>query len=186
MYRKLVCSGLVVFRTLLAAQALTGPVQAHKTTWNSFELVYYDPQANGVTPFNSDAKSGFDTDGRIQYLGRYAKALMDRTGKPTDSYAVDVVPAQIARERARQIKEKPLPSIRQELPLKYWRWKLENNQAAGTSRDDTWVAKRYEEETFWNETEVPRMFSFSRAVWLRSHFQSPAGGASAARVGQYH
>ena len=172
MHRKMAHSCLVVFLALLAARTIRA-AEGQNATWKSFELVYYDPKANGVTPFNVDAKSGFDIEGRIQYLHRYAKALADRAGKVPEFYAIDVVPTQAARARARQIREKPLPAIRQELALKYWRWKLENTRAAGSARDETWVAKRYEEEAFWNEAEAPRMFSFNRAVWLRTHFRGP-------------
>ncbi len=144
-------------------------------TWKSFELVYYDPSEkfNGQTPFNVDSKSGLNPEARIEYLRRYANALKQRVSKPSEYYAFDEVPVEAARERARQIKEQPLPRIRKVVPLKYWRWKLEGDRPGRGLRDESWVVRHFEEEALWNEMEAPRLFAFNRDAWLRGHFRGP-------------
>jgi hypothetical protein len=147
------------------------------SSWKSFELIYYDPAAkpNTVSPFNVDPRSEFTTEMRIEYLRRYADALVQQTGRNNPEYfAFDVVTAKAASEVAAQIKEKPMPQIRQVVPLKYWRWKLEPD-LTGQVDDVSWVVKEFGDELFWNATEAPRMFSFNRAVSLRTHFQGPLG-----------
>jgi hypothetical protein len=147
------------------------------SSWKSFELIYYDPGAkpDTLSPFNVDARSQFTTEMRIEYLRRYADALVQRTGRSNPEYfAFDVVTANTARKAAAQIKEKPLPEIRKVVPLKYWRWKLEPDLTAHVDSVG-WVVKDFGGELLWNAMDAPRMFSYDRAVWLRTHFRGPQG-----------
>lgn len=159
---------------------LSSPLHAQvegEHSWKSFELIYYDPAAkpNTQSPFDVDPKSDFTTEMRIEYLRRYANALAERGGKNNpEHFAFDVVSAQAARDRAAQIKEEPKPAIRQIVPLKYWRWKLEPDPEA-VVRDVSWEVKDFENESLWNAMEAPRMFAFNRAAWLRAHFRGPDG-----------
>jgi hypothetical protein len=148
------------------------------SSWKSFELIYYNPTAkpNSLSPFDVDPRSEFTTEMRIEYLRRYADALVQRTGRNNPKpFAFDVVTAEAARERAVQIKEKPMPRIRQVVPLRYWRWKLEPGWVMDSPRDVSWVVRDFKGELLWNAMEAPRMFSYDRAVWLRTHFRGPLG-----------
>ncbi|MBI4166256.1 MAG: hypothetical protein HY508_11045, partial [Acidobacteria bacterium] len=101
---------------------------------------------------------------------------MQRTGRINpEHFAFDVVTAKAAREFTAQIKEKPLPEIRQVVPLRYWRWKLEPDWKGVSRHDFRWVVRDFEGELLWNAMEAPRMFSYNRAVWLRTHFRRPQG-----------
>lgn len=148
------------------------------SSYKSFELIYHNPTAkpNTLSPFNVDPRSEFTTEMRIEYLKHYADALVQRTGRNNPKYfAFDVVTAEAARERAAQIKEKPMPRIRQMVPLKYWRWKLDPDWEGLRPRDVSWVVRDFEGEALWNAMEAPRMFSHDRAVLLRTHFRGPSG-----------
>jgi len=174
--------GVLLFFLGLATCSTEVSVSAQdvgSSSWRSFDLIYYDPAAkpNTLSPFNVDARSEFTTEMRVEYLRRYAEALVQRTGKNNPKYfAFDVVPAEEARERAAQIKEKPTPKIRQMHTLKYWRWKMEPEAGPGGQvRDVSWVVKEFEDELLWSAMEVPRMFSYDRAVHFRTHFRGPLG-----------
>lgn len=168
----------VIVSVALTLPLISEPLRAQsagENSWKSFELVYYSPAAkpNTPSPFNVDPASEFTTEMRIDYLRRYANALVERTSNNHPKYfAFDVETAEAARERALQIKPRPMPGIRQIIPLKYWRWKMEPNLEGVP--DTSWEGRKFDDELFWSAMEAPRMFAFNRAALLRTHFRGPS------------
>ena len=133
----------------------------------SFELVYYDPssRSEGRTYFKDETEPSLTTDQRFEYLSTYSRALKDFYGLGDDFLATAVVSDRDLDEIKKRMKEKPAPEVRQVIPLRYWRWKLERDSDSDTG----WTQTSFDDET-WNELETPRLTCMNRSLLLRSRF----------------
>ena len=140
-------------------------MESHENcSWSrSFELVYHDPSPKyrGRTYFRDPENDLLTTEQRIAYVQAYADLLRQENDLGDDWLSSEVVSETEARQVVSQIKDRPLPRLRQVVPLRFWRWKLQ-----GEEKDD-WVEPGFD-DSLWNEMEVPTVLDMGRAMLLRS------------------
>ncbi len=156
-----------------------------ESLWRSFELIYHDPSSKfaGRSHFNLSEKNGLSTEQRMQYLKYYAELNRSFHNIEEHFLATPIVSEEEIEKIKTYLKDVPCPQVRQVIPLKYWRWKLERTNSSqvdrpyhltGVGDDDAdltnalqWVLLDYEDYT-WNELEVPTLIGRNRPLCLRS------------------
>lgn len=139
------------------------------TIYQSFELVYYDPDPafRGRTAFEIAANSGVTTEQRIEYISRYAEAIKAHAQlDEARALSYPVLGDDEVQEALSRLKPPPQPQVRRCVPLRYWRWRL-----GGAELALEWVEPDYVDD-LWMELEAPTVLDMHRSMLLRTTVQA--------------
>ena len=126
-----------------------------------------NPKANGETDFKGET-AVFNTEDRVEYLKRYAKAAKEFFNDP--NLDTKVVSDDQLTQAMSKLKPQPEPEVRKRIPLEYWKWMgykpgMEKREAAEMQvwKDNKAVETENEQLRFIRDDEI--IIPIDRQVW---------------------